>query len=127
MRRRPRDLTRPPEWFSEGDDPDYRFSLANERTFLAWVRTALSLLAGSVAVVQLVPEFGVRGSRTALALVLGVAGTALAAFSYRRWAAIERAMRLRRALPFSPAFAFTAVSVTVVGVAVVALAVKHAA
>ena len=38
----------------DGDEPDYRFTLANERTFLAWVRTALGLLAGGVAVRQLV-------------------------------------------------------------------------
>jgi hypothetical protein len=27
-----------------GEAPDYRFSLANERTFLAWIRTALGFL-----------------------------------------------------------------------------------
>ncbi len=26
-----------------GEAPDYRFSLANERTFLAWIRTASGL------------------------------------------------------------------------------------
>ena len=40
-------------------EPDYRFTLANERTFLAWERTALGLLAAAVAVVQLVPELAV--------------------------------------------------------------------
>jgi putative membrane protein len=40
---------------AEGE-PGYRFTLANERTFLAWQRTALGLLAAAVAVVQLVPE-----------------------------------------------------------------------
>jgi putative membrane protein len=40
-----------------GEEPDYRFTLANERTFLAWIRTSLALLAGGVAVVQLVPGF----------------------------------------------------------------------
>ena len=46
-----------PGWcpVAEGE-PDYRFTLANERTFLAWQRTALGLLAAAVAVVQLVPE-----------------------------------------------------------------------
>lgn len=39
-----------------GHDPDYRFSLANERTFLAWLRTALALLGGGVALASLVPE-----------------------------------------------------------------------
>ena len=43
---------REPEWRSEGDDPDYRFTLANERTFLAWIRTALAILAGGVLLHQ---------------------------------------------------------------------------
>ncbi len=38
-------------------EPDYRFTLANERTFLAWLRTSLSLLAAGIAVVQLIPAF----------------------------------------------------------------------
>ena len=33
---------------------DYRFILANERTFLAWMRTALGLVAGGVALDQFV-------------------------------------------------------------------------
>src|SRR3984893_15268857 len=42
-----------PGWcpVAEGE-PDYRFTLANERTFLAWQRTALGLLAAAVAVVS---------------------------------------------------------------------------
>ena len=83
----------------EGDDPDYRFSLANERTFLAWIRTALALLAGGVAVVQLAPALGAPGVRWVIGVGLIVLGTLLAAFSHRRWLRVERAMRLRRSLP----------------------------
>ena len=54
-------------------EPDYRFTLANERTFLAWVRTSLGLLAAGVAVRQLVEPFGIEGGRTTLAM-LGIAG-----------------------------------------------------
>ncbi|NUU26153.1 MAG: DUF202 domain-containing protein, partial [Streptomycetaceae bacterium] len=53
-----------------GDEPDYRFTLANERTFLAWIRTALSLLAGGVAVVQFLPDLGPRPQRLVLGFVL---------------------------------------------------------
>ena len=53
----------------DGDEPDYRFTLANERTFLAWVRTALGLLAGGVAVRQLVDPFDIANTTTALALI----------------------------------------------------------
>ena len=78
-------------------EPDYRFTLANERTFLAWLRTALALLAAAVAVVQLVPEFAFPGARhiaggllAALAMVTAVAGL-------RRWELVDYA--IRRGLP----------------------------
>jgi putative membrane protein len=90
-----------PRWYEEGEEPDYRFTLANERTFLAWLRTALSLLAGAVALTQLIPSFTVAGLHTGLAVLLSVAGTVLAAFSYRRWARVQRAMRHRTPLPMT--------------------------
>lgn len=43
----------PPRWQDSGKDPDYRFSLANERTFPAWIRTALAILAGALLLHQL--------------------------------------------------------------------------
>ncbi|WTW93184.1 DUF202 domain-containing protein [Streptomycetaceae bacterium NBC_01309] len=82
-----------------GDEPDYRFTLANERTFLAWIRTALSLLAGGVAVVQFLPELGARNQRLLLGFILIAIATVLAVFAYRRWFRVERAMRLSQALP----------------------------
>ena len=88
-------------WYEEGEEPDYRFTLANERTFLAWLRTALALLAGAVALAQFVPSFGIRGLHTGLATLLAVTGTVLAAFSYLRWARVQRAMRHSRPLPMS--------------------------
>jgi len=90
-----------PRWYEEGEEPDYRFTLANERTFLAWLRTALALVAGAVALMQFVPQFSVSGLRAALAAVLAVTGTVLAAFAYRRWARVQRAMRLGRPLPMT--------------------------
>lgn len=84
-----------------GQDPDYRFSLANERTFLAWIRTSLALLAAGVAVIQLVPSFGPRGGRFAVGVVLIVLALILAATSYARWQGAERAMRLGNSLPES--------------------------
>jgi putative membrane protein len=59
-------------------EPDYRFTLANERTFLAWIRTALALIAGGVAVVQLVPALSIPGVRHGLGTVLTAAGGVLA-------------------------------------------------
>src|SRR4051794_39216732 len=81
--------TRGPKWLREGDDPDYRFSLANERTFLAWIRTSLAMIAGAVAVVQLVPPFNVSGGRGLLGAVLAVCGLGIASTAYFRWSANE--------------------------------------
>lgn len=73
-----------------GQEPDYRFTLANERTFLAWVRTALALAAGGLGVFSLLPNL--IGSEV-LGLLLLALSFATAASSYRRWADNEGAMR----------------------------------
>ncbi len=83
----------------DGHDPDYRFTLANERTFLAWVRTALALIAAAVAVTQLVPEFGFPGARRWVGAVLAVMGVVVAAGSVRRWHVVQQAMREGADLP----------------------------
>ena len=82
-----------------GHEPDYRFTLANERTFLAWIRTALGLIAGGVAVAQLLPPFSVPWGRHALATLLVAAGAVMAVASVRRWQQVQRAMRAEEALP----------------------------
>ena len=87
-----------PPMSSVGQDPDYRFSLANERTFLAWIRTALALLAGGVAAVQLVPAFKFHGGRLILGVTLVLLAVMVAAGSYHRWSANERAMRRGQSL-----------------------------
>ena len=83
-----------------GEAPDYRFTLANERTFLAWVRTSLAMTAAGVAVVQFVP--GLSVIRHALGFILITLGGVLAGISYRHWERNERAMRLGERLPHSP-------------------------
>lgn len=82
-----------------GHDPDYRFTLANERTFLAWIRTSLALIAGGLAVFHFVPEFDVEGGRAILGASLIILGTALAVGSILRWASAEEAMRQDRPIP----------------------------
>lgn len=84
---------------SAGSEPDYRFTLANERTFLAWIRTALALIAGGIAVVQFVPSFGVPGVRHGLSVVLTAGGGVLAALAVRRWQRVQDAMRRDADLP----------------------------
>lgn len=81
-------------------EPDYRFTLANERTFLAWLRTALALLAGAVAVVQLVPEFSIAGARHLLGGLLALMSLLAAGAGLRRWTQVNYA--IRRGLPLPP-------------------------
>jgi putative membrane protein len=92
-------LSKEPAWRRQGEMPDYRFSLANERTFLAWIRTALAIIAGAIAVDQLTPEIAPPPVRIALCLVLAAVGALLAVEAYRRWAMQEQAMRAKRELP----------------------------
>ena len=82
-------------------EPDYRFTLANERTFLAWMRTALALIAGGVGLMQLVPSFGIPGVKHGLSVVLVLIGGMLATLSVRRWKQVQDAMRDEAELPIS--------------------------
>lgn len=88
-----------PSWRREGQKPDYRFSLANERTFLAWIRTALAILAGAIAIDQLTPQIAPPPVRVVLCLALAGIGVLLAIEAYRRWSLQEQAMRNNRELP----------------------------
>jgi putative membrane protein len=99
-----------------GRDPDPRFTMANERTYLAWNRTALALIGGGLAAGQLL-DFDSRATRLIVALPPIVLGLALALMSYRRWEANERAMRLDEPLP-TGAPRLLAIGVAVVGVIV---------
>jgi putative membrane protein len=84
--------------YDAGEEPDPRFTLANERTFLAWVRTALAMLAGGVALHALdVPS--TDWLRALLVVLLIGIGGLVCVFALVRWAHVERAMRLRQPLP----------------------------
>ncbi len=97
---------RPSPWIESHARPpgevDYRFTLANERTFLAWIRTALALLAGGLAVRELVSTFDVGWARTALAVACILLSVAITVLGYRQWLESQRAMRAGEALPRSP-------------------------
>ena len=72
----------------EGSEPDARFTLANERTFLAWSRTSLALVVGGLAVAQLLPPFPkVPWGRSAIATPLILLGAAMSVLSYFEWRA----------------------------------------
>jgi putative membrane protein len=99
-----------------GEAPDPRFSFANERTFLAWSRTALALIAAGLAAAQLL-HFGFGGVRLIIALPLIVLGGVAAVTSYRQWEDNERRLRLRLPLTYSPVGKLVAVGISVIGVA----------
>ena len=68
-----------------GEAPDYRFSLANERTYLAWIRTALGFLAAGVGLDQLAPDFATPLIRELLALLLCLFAGVLAVYGYHAY------------------------------------------
>lgn len=74
-------------------DVDYRFLLANERTFLAWMRTALALIAGGVALDQFVEIAGARDLVTVLGIFAIVLGGIVAVLGMVQWRRADRAMR----------------------------------
>lgn len=104
-------------------EPDYRFTLANERTFLAWIRTALALIAGGVAIVQFVPAFGIPGVRHVLSVTLTASGGVFAVLAVRRWRAVQDAMRRGADLPRThiPMLLGTGIFVMTLGVLVILL------
>lgn len=84
--------------YGSGSEPDVRFSLANERTYLAWIRTSLALLAAGVALAAF-PLPIEPGFRTAASLVLVVLGVLAPVQAWLGWMRVERALRAGRALP----------------------------
>lgn len=84
--------------YGVGADPDPRFSLANERTFLAWIRTSLALLAGAAAL----HVFELDISATAARIVSGclaLTGLLCAVNGWWGWLRSERALRTGQPLP----------------------------
>ncbi|MEU2900862.1 DUF202 domain-containing protein [Streptomyces sp. NPDC006967] len=86
--------------YGAGEDPDPRFSLANERTFLAWIRTALAFLAGGLAVEALQVPIA-TSMRGAIAVLLVLAGIAASAQAWTGWIRTEKALRCLTPLPSS--------------------------
>lgn len=95
---------------------DYRFTLANERTFLAWIRTALGLLAGGVAVHELVRPFRHHGVRTAVGMSCIVLALIVALGAYGRWRHVGAAMKRGDPLPHT-----VMVPILAVGIALISL------
>lgn len=97
---------------SDGE-PDYRMSLAAERTYLAYVRTSLAMLAAGVAVVGVLPDAGHLALRRVMGVVLVVIGLLVAVTARYHWRQIDSAMRTGAPLPRNPVSVLLAVGVTV--------------
>ncbi|MGA2836944.1 MAG: DUF202 domain-containing protein [Acidimicrobiales bacterium] len=105
-------------------EPDARFTYANERTFLAWNRTALALIATGVAATQLLPEFHIHGGRQILGIPLIALGALVALTSFRQWKVNERAMRRREPLPTSPMTAVLSIGVAAIAIIAIVLVIR---
>jgi inner membrane protein YidH len=109
----------------DGDrrEPDYRFSLANERTLLAWVRTALALDVAGLGVVRFAPELGIPGGRELVGGILVLLGAVTAWSGYRRFLATDRAMRSGDPLPAHAAPRVLAAALAAISLAILILLV----
>ncbi len=107
---------RPHSVYGIGEDPDIRFSLANERTALAWLRTGLGLVAGGVALTSLATFAELNIMIDIVAMVACLSGGIVAFYALTTWRRNERAMRLNQPLP--PPVLLPALAI---GVAIIAL------
>ncbi len=100
---------------SVGEDPDPRFTLANERTFLAWVTASLGFIGIGLALGTILPgQLVWIRVLSALWIVLAVVIITRAVV---RWFRMERAMRLSQGLPLSSSIPAVALAVALLGIA----------
>jgi putative membrane protein len=112
----------------DGTEPDARFTFANERTFLAWNRTALALVVAGLAIVQLLPPFArVPWGRHLIAVPLIVLGAVISVASYLEWRRDQRALRRGEPLPPSALPRILAGSITAMAVLAAVLVILSAA
>jgi putative membrane protein len=108
----------------DGIEPDPRFTLANERTFLTWLSTSLALSAGGVAMAVVPEHVFVPWVRTLLAVVLVLLSALAAVMAYPRWRHVQRALRRNDPLPppaLAPLFGYGVAAVAVLALLLILL------
>ena len=108
-------VQRPKFIYSHGSEPDPRFTLSNERTFLAWIRTGLAFIAGGIALNAFTVNIAVDTRKT-LSIVALAIGSIISIWAWVSWARVERSMRERKALRHSPVLFLLSVSVLAIAV-----------
>ena len=114
----------PRQVYEVGTEPDPRFTLANERTFLAWIRTALALIAAGVALEALALPLQPALRRVA-SIILLLLGLAVPLLAWVTWGVVERALRQGRPLPGSRVALPVAVGVSAAGIMILIGIVVH--
>jgi putative membrane protein len=100
-----------------GAEPDARFTFANERTFLAWSRTALALVIAGLGIIQLLPPFPrVPWGRHLIGVPLIVLGAVVATAGYVEWTRNQRALRMGEPVPRSILPTVLTVTITLIAV-----------
>lgn len=99
------------------EEPDYRFTLANERTYLAYLRTALACYAGGLSAVQFLDVDGERTLAKVIGVVLVLTGMVATLGAWQRWRKNTAAMRKGAPLPSSRLPLLFAITIGLVGLA----------
>jgi putative membrane protein len=100
---------------TEEQEPDYRFTLANERTYLAYLRTSLACYAGGLSAVQFLDLGPDRLPARIIGVVLVTAGIVTTAGAFRRWQQNLSAMRAGGRLPVTRLPVVLGATIIVVG------------
>jgi putative membrane protein len=100
---------------STGQEPDYRFTLANERTYLAYLRTSLACYAGGLSAVQFLDLGPDRVVAKIMGVILVGAGIVTTAGAFRRWQLNQAAMRQGARLPVTRLPLMLGATIAVVG------------
>lgn len=117
-------LANPKDLAQQGDEPDARFTFANERTMLAWLRTALALAAAGLGATEFLNSQPPL-ARAAVGVPLALLAIVVAVSAYPRWERDERAMRLKQPLGYDRLAQLLAVAIALVVAVGTVLAVVH--